>query len=82
MLSYLKSSTNSDSSDEFEDIEEIQKAVKFDQEEFEDFEKESEEENITFNDILESGEKINLSEKRIIYKCKIKYIREAYNNNE
>ena len=88
MLSYLKSSTNSDSSDdfEFEDIKEIQKAVKLDQEEFEklekELEKESEEENITFNDILESGEKINLSEKRIIYKCKIKYIREAYTNNE
>ena len=59
--------------------------IKFDDfeiEDFEDFEKESEEETITFNDILESGEQIKLSDKRIIYKCKIKFICEAYTNNE
>ena len=72
---YLKSSIAiSELPDDFE-LEDLEKILSNSLEDFK-------EEIITFNDILESGEKINLSKKRIIYKCKIKYIREAYTNNE
>lgn len=44
--------------------------------------KKNNDEKYYFKDILEEEDRIKISDTRSIYKCKIKYIYEAFNNNE